>query len=731
MKNIFRLFAIIAIVAIIGFLAACSNGDDGTITPKPDDGTKPSGSKTPITVAEISITAPVNGGTPATTVDSVAERFTAGTVTWSPNDNPFQPNTEYTATVTLTAESGFTFTGINADQPKVNGTKASVLSNTGETVTLSHKFPATGTKIVSSIAIKYQPNNMSYAHGDKLDLSGMVVTLTYDDGSSIDVAHGDFVNNGITADPSQDAHLEHSKYDGKQITITYGNLTQKTTGTLTVTAIPVSVLTIDPIPEHTFTGSPFTPSVTVKHTVEGSTRTLQKDTEYTVAYSNNVNVGTATVTITGKGDYTGSRDVTFIINAAIPQGGAPQITTTALPHGTGDRAYSQTLTATGDTPITWSIEGTLPDGLSLNGTTGIISGTPFNRTGIWFEDTYRYTFTVKATNSAGSAEKQLSIIIARTYTDTSSLLSNIRTYAANTADTPYLVALKVTNMPRFYNSSLDGKFVSLDLSESTFNSNTIPNNGFYQCTNIVNIILPNSVISIGNQAFASCTNLTSIDIPNSVTSIGNNVFLFCSSLTAINVDAGNNAYSSQDGVLYNKAKTVLVEYPEGKTDLTFTIPDSVTTLLKGYLGSNTRLTAINVNAGNSAYSSQDGVLYDKAKTTLIEYPMGKTDNSFIIPNGVTNIDEGAIYNIGSLISVTIPNSVTSIGNNAFYSCTSLTSVTFAIGSNILNANFGDSAFPEGSTGGEGGNTLKTAYNAASPKEGTYTRAANGSTWSKQ
>jgi hypothetical protein len=103
------------------------------------------------------------------------------------------------------------------------------------------------------------------------------------------------------------------------------------------------------------------------------------------------------------------------------------------------------------------------------------------------------------------------------------------------------------------------------------------------------------------------------------------------------------------------------------------------------------------------YSSQDGVLYNKAKTTLMQYPAGKTGASFIIPS-----------------------SVTSIGDRAFIGCSSLTSVTFA-GNNITDGDFGIIAFPEGSSG-YGGETLKTAYSTG--KAGTYTRAANGSTWTK-
>ena len=59
-------------------------------------------------------------------------------------------------------------------------------------------------------------------------------------------------------------------------------------------------------------------------------------------------------------------------------------------------------------------------------------------------------------------------------------------------------------------------------------------------------------------------------------------------------------------------------------------------------------------------------------------------------------------------------------------CTDLTSVTFNTGSNVTS--FGASAFPQGS--GAGGDSLRTAYNAANPKAGTYAREANGTSWDK-
>ena len=72
------------------------------------------------------------------------------------------------------------------------------------------------------------------------------------------------------------------------------------------------------------------------------------------------------------------------------------------------------------------------------------------------------------------------------------------------------------------------------------------------------------VTSIGNSAFSGCQDLTSVLIPDSVTNIGRQTFYWCTSLTAITVDAGNSAYSSMDGVLFNKNLTTLVAYPGGK-----------------------------------------------------------------------------------------------------------------------------------------------------------------------
>lgn len=87
------------------------------------------------------------------------------------------------------------------------------------------------------------------------------------------------------------------------------------------------------------------------------------------------------------------------------------------------------------------------------------------------------------------------------------------------------------------------------------------------------------------------------------------------------------------------------------------------------------LTSIKVDANNKYYSSIDGNLYNKDATTIIQYASGKTEKSFTIPDSVTSIGNSA-FEWSGLTSITIPDSVTSIGDYAFYYCFGLTDVYY-------------------------------------------------------
>ena len=170
---------------------------------------------------------------------------------------------------------------------------------------------------------------------------------------------------------------------------------------------------------------------------------------------------------------------------------------------------------------------------------------------------------------------------------------------------------------------------------------SIGDDAFSGCSSLTSITIPNGVTSIGYQAFYGCSSLTSITIPNSVASIDYRAFRWCDKLNQINVDTANTKFSSVNGVLFNKDKTNLIRYPEGKPDTSYAIPNSVTSIGDDAFGFCISLTSVT------------------------------------IPDSVTSIGDWAFSNCSSLASITIPNSVASIGSSAFNRCGSLQDVYYS------------------------------------------------------
>ncbi|MBE5740354.1 MAG: leucine-rich repeat domain-containing protein, partial [Clostridiales bacterium] len=107
---------------------------------------------------------------------------------------------------------------------------------------------------------------------------------------------------------------------------------------------------------------------------------------------------------------------------------------------------------------------------------------------------------------------------------------------------------------------------------------TIGDEAFARCNVLTSIVIPNSVTKIGVYAFEGCQLLKDVTIGDGVTSIGEFAFYSCNSLTNITVDEKNKKYSSEDGNLYNKEKTELIQYAIGKTKTSFTIPKTVASI---------------------------------------------------------------------------------------------------------------------------------------------------------
>ena len=161
---------------------------------------------------------------------------------------------------------------------------------------------------------------------------------------------------------------------------------------------------------------------------------------------------------------------------------------------------------------------------------------------------------------------------------------------------------------------------------------------------IKDLVIPNSMTSIGNYAFVGCSGLTSITIPNSVTSIGQGAFSWCSGLTYVHI----SDLEAWCGIIFNGYDSNPLYcahhlYLDGEEIKDLVIPNSMTSI------------------GNYAFVSCSGL------------------TSITIPNSVTSIGDGAFSGCSGLTSVTIPNSVTTISNDAFSHCSGLTSVTIADG----------------------------------------------------
>jgi hypothetical protein len=355
----------------------------------------------------------------------------------------------------------------------------------------------------------------------------------------------------------------------------------------------------------------------------------------------------------------------------------------------------------------------------------------------------------------------------------------------------------------FSNSSFNPKIKSVVIPEGVI---SIGDSAFRWLNNLTNVTIPKSVTSIGNSAFESCGKLTNITISESVISIGNNAFSGCSfkyikipknvnsigkeafineSLINITVDDNNITYSSINGVLFSKDKTILIQYPAGNNRQSYTIPKSVIRIgdsafficknlmsinipsSVNYIGDSTffgcnfssitipssvtvieneafilcenltnivipegvtsigdmaffgtgltsivipasvtfigdgafswhvifasygsNLTSITVDERNAAYSSIDGVLFNKDKTVLIQYPTNKDNKTYGIPSSVTSIKKIAFYGCKNLEKITIPANVIYIEAYAFDECRNLKTILIS-----RNVKFDENTFP--------------------------------------
>ena len=181
---------------------------------------------------------------------------------------------------------------------------------------------------------------------------------------------------------------------------------------------------------------------------------------------------------------------------------------------------------------------------------------------------------------------------------------------------------------------------------------TVRADAFFGCIGLIDVIFGENVVHIEHNAFWGCSRLTSVNIPNSVVSIQTSAFTGCDGITSVFI--GDKAVNL--------------------SGLNFSYYQNLTKII--------------VSEKNSNYSSKDGVLFNKDKTTLLHFPIAKNNTSYVIPECVVSIEDNAFYDCIKLKNITIPNSVISVKSGAFFGCTELEFIT--IGENVTS--IGSSAF---------------------------------------
>ena len=188
------------------------------------------------------------------------------------------------------------------------------------------------------------------------------------------------------------------------------------------------------------------------------------------------------------------------------------------------------------------------------------------------------------------------------------------------------------------------------------NVTSIGENAFAYCKTLTSIILPNSIKSIGAGAFSGCTSLACIIIPENVIHLNGNPFIYWNG--ELKCSSPNFIYEGD--ILFNKDKSEIISFKNKKLK-SYVIPDSVTSIAEGAFSSCSSLVSIIFPDG---VKNIGGRVFEKCSSLT----------NLILPNSVTNIGESSFEGCSSLLNIVIPNSVTSIGDEAFRGCSSLSSL---------------------------------------------------------
>jgi hypothetical protein len=218
---------------------------------------------------------------------------------------------------------------------------------------------------------------------------------------------------------------------------------------------------------------------------------------------------------------------------------------------------------------------------------------------------------------------------------------------------------------------------------------TIGFSAFENCTGLKNIVLPNSVTSLGHSAFENCTGLESITLPNNITILNSDVLYNCRKLTSLIIPDSITTISSYSlgsclgltsitiPINVNRIDSYAFQYDSALTSIT--IPKNVSYIGDGVFLNCTSLPTIVVDAQNTYYKMQGGILYSTdLKTMVTAFPQAvAADKSLVLPEGVEYIRSYGFTFCTNLVTISLPSTIKSINEALFRGINTLTTINIS------------------------------------------------------
>jgi len=376
---------------------------------------------------------------------------------------------------------------------------------------------------------------------------------------------------------------------------------------------------------YTYDGKDKTPGVTVK---DGRTK-LTQGTHYKLTYKDNTNGGTATVTVQGIGNYSGSKDLSFTINKA------EQTVTAAIASGSQYivKGKSAAMKASGYGTISYASANTSIATVSAD---GLVTGMS--------EGTTTITVTANGDQNYKAASTKVTVTI-----DT-----NLGTDAAgeNIIWTISGGQLKLMGT---------GPMLNWPRSGRTFTAEHAP--WYDRRDEITSITLSEGITTVSDKAFIDCANAKYLTVPKSVTSIGSGAFKGMDSLQSLTIPfvGGSRTATGSGGLLGymfgnagSNATGTMLQYYSSTSKTYWYIPQTLRTVTV-------------TDATRLSY----GAFYGCSMLTQIT-----------LPGSVTSIGDEAFYNCSGMTEMALSGNLTSIGRSAFYGCSKL--ITVAIPKSVTS-----------------------------------------------